>query len=166
MAVRTSPSESASESAGSEVLDGAGAIGDSIGITDTHCTTTAGTTPRAGHFITATTTTEVEARTEAEARTELEAHTEVEVWAAEFITILGHRPDLSRETGRLLEDTRNRAVRAASAQALSVATTMAERAEAIRHAEAPASVAEEAFMAVEDLMAGAAAGSGSFVMPW
>ena len=133
LAVRTSPSESASESAGTGVLGGAGAIGDSIGTTDTHCTTTAGTTPRAGHFITATTTTEVEAHTEAEAHTE--------VGAAEFTTIRGQRPDLSRETGRRLEDTRNRAVRAASAPALSVAMTMVERPEAIRHAEAPASVA-------------------------
>ena len=34
LAARTSRSESASESASSEVLDGAGVIGDSIGITD------------------------------------------------------------------------------------------------------------------------------------
>ena len=50
LAARTSRSESASESASSAVLDGAGVIGDSIGITDTQCITTAGTTPGADTF--------------------------------------------------------------------------------------------------------------------
>ena len=61
LAARTSRSESASESAGSEVLDGAGVIGDSIGITATQCITTAGTTPGAERFITEAVSTEVEA---------------------------------------------------------------------------------------------------------
>ena len=48
----------ASESAGSAVLDGAGVIGDSIGITGTQSTTTAGTTPGAERFITGAISTE------------------------------------------------------------------------------------------------------------
>ena len=62
LAARTSRSESASESASSAVLDGAGLIGDSIGITDTQCITTAGTTPGAARFITGAISTEEEAR--------------------------------------------------------------------------------------------------------
>ena len=62
MAGRTFHSESASESASSAVLDGAGLIGDSIGITDTQFITTAGTTPGAPRFTTGTITTEEEAR--------------------------------------------------------------------------------------------------------
>ena len=64
--------------------------------------------------------------------------------AAEFTTVPAQRPGLSTETTRLLEDTLNPAVRAASARAPSAATTRADRPGAIRHAEAPASVAERA----------------------
>ena len=46
---------------------------------------------------------------------------------------------------RRLEDTLHPAVRAASARAPSAATSMADRQKAIRHAEAPASVAESGF---------------------
>src|SRR5208337_3056053 len=61
LAARISISESASESAGTAALAGAGAIGDSIGITDTQGITAAGTTPEAERFITGATTTEEEA---------------------------------------------------------------------------------------------------------
>ena len=52
-----SRSESVSASAGSAVLDGDGVIGDSIGITTTQSTTTAGTTREAELFITEAVTT-------------------------------------------------------------------------------------------------------------
>src|SRR5271157_4163289 len=58
LAVRISISESASESAGTAALAGAGAIGDSIGITDTRCMAAAGITRTAERFITGATTTE------------------------------------------------------------------------------------------------------------
>ena len=48
----------------------------------------------------------------------------------------------------LLEDTQNPAVRPASTRTPSVATTMAGRKRAFRHAEAPASVAVEGSTAV------------------
>jgi hypothetical protein len=48
---------------------------------------------------------------------------------------------LSTETGRRLEDTPHRAVKAASARVPLAATSMADRLEAIHHAEAPAWVA-------------------------
>jgi hypothetical protein len=54
LAARTSRSESA----GSEVLDGAGAIGDSIGVAITQLLAAAGTTPGATRFITGTPITE------------------------------------------------------------------------------------------------------------
>ena len=52
LAARISRSELALESVGGAVLDGAGVIGDSIGITITRSITTAGTTPEAERFIT------------------------------------------------------------------------------------------------------------------
>ena len=61
LAVRTSRLESVLASVGSVVLDGDGVIGDSIGITTTQSTTTAGTTLEAEPFITEAVTTEQEA---------------------------------------------------------------------------------------------------------
>src|SRR5208283_1184677 len=61
LAARTSISESALESVGTAVLDGAGVIGDSIGITDTQCTTMPDTTPGAERFITGAISTEEQA---------------------------------------------------------------------------------------------------------
>ena len=55
---------------------------------------------------------------------------------------------LSTETGRRREDTLHPAVRAASARAPSAASRRADRQRAIRHAEAPASVAEHRAVAV------------------
>src|ERR1019366_7641120 len=107
MAARTSHSESASESASSEVLDGAGLIGDSIGITDTQCITTTGTTPGAGRFTTGATSTEVEARAAEFTLVAVElkpAPTQgtgllagTPARSAEFTTVPARRPGLSTE---------------------------------------------------------------------
>ncbi len=69
--------------------------------------------------------------------------------AAEFTTVPAQRPGLSTGTPRRLEDTRNPAVRAASAQVPSAATIMADRPGAFRHAEARAWVVEQR-VAAED----------------
>ena len=61
MAAHTSRSESASESASSEVMDGAGATGDMIGTIDTQFMITKGTTRIATRFITGAITIEEEA---------------------------------------------------------------------------------------------------------
>jgi hypothetical protein len=58
LAGRTCRGAAASESAGSAVMDGAGGIGDSIGVADTRCTAAADTTPAATHSITGAATTE------------------------------------------------------------------------------------------------------------
>ena len=148
MAARTSRSASALESASSEVLDGAGLIGDSIGITDLQLITTAGTTPGAPRFIIGTPSTEAEAR------------------APEFTTVPAQRPSLSAETPGRLGDMLNRAVRAASARAPSAAMAMVDRQGAFRHEEAPAWVAEQHAPAVAEQLVAAVAGIGnqSFVM--
>lgn len=52
-------------------------------------------------------------------------------------------PGPSKETSRRREDTQSLAARAMCGRAPSATTTMAERKEAIRHAEALASAAEE-----------------------
>ena len=154
LAVRTSRSEWASQSVGSEVLDGAGVIGDSIGVADTQCTTMAGTTPGAERFITGAISPE-------------EAYAaELTTRAAELTTVPAQPPDLSTETGRRLEATLSPAVRVANVRAPSAVTTMANRQRAIRHAERPASVVEQrvaaerrvAAEAEEDLVAVAVAG--------
>ena len=131
LAARASHSESASESVGSEVLGGAGPIGDSIGITDTQFITTAGTTPKAGRFTTGPISTGEQARA-------AELGPGISVGVAEFTIVPGPPPGLSAETPRLLEDMLNPAVRAASARAPSAATTMADRQGAFRPAEVPA----------------------------
>src|ERR1700692_286900 len=69
---------------------------------------------------------------------------------AKSIPIPPQQLGLSTEIPGRLEDTLNRAVRAAYAQVPSAATTMADRKGPFRHAEVPASVqAAEDFMAVE-----------------
>jgi hypothetical protein len=67
--------------------------------------------------------------------------------AAGLKTVPPQRPGLLKETITLLEDTPNLAVRAASARAPSATTTMADRKGVFRHAEVPASAAEEARVA-------------------
>ena len=142
LAARISHSDSASESVGSAVLDGAGVIGDSTGITDTQCLAAAGTTRGAERFITEAVSTAAEAYA-----------AELMVRAAELMAHAADSgrqpPGLSTETGRRLEDTLNPAVRAAHARAPSAAMSMADRPRAIRHAEAPAWVAEQRVAAAE-----------------
>jgi len=83
---------------------------------------------------------------------------EASLGAAEFTTVPAQRPGLSTGTSMRLEDTRNPAVRAASAQAPSAATIMADRPGAFRRAEAQAWVAEQR-VAAEDLTAVAGVGN-------
>jgi hypothetical protein len=71
------------------------------------------------------------------------------------------RPDRSTETARLIEATRNRAVRAASARAPSAAMTMADKKGDFRNAAAPAWVAAERFIAGEAGLVGALADIGN-----
>jgi hypothetical protein len=113
---------------------------------------TKGTTLGATRFITATTTIEAEMRavdltaTGAEIvpaamkGTGFPMRTPV---AAGLKTIPPQRPGVLKETITLLEDTLNLAVRAASARVPSATTTMAGRKGVFRHAEVPASAAEE-----------------------
>src|SRR5208282_1250898 len=152
-------SESVLESASSEVMDGAGAIGDLIGTTITQFTTTTGTTPGATRFTTGAITTAAEASGELQGTCSAARATTV---AAEFITGPAGRRDRSKETPRLLEDSLLLGVKAASGRALSATTTMAGRRGAIRRAEAPASVAERA--AAGDPAAAADLGNRDFFM--
>jgi hypothetical protein len=123
-------------------LDGAGVIGDLIGITDTQFIITTVTTPGAGRFTTGAISTEEEAcGAEFVAAPTQEIGPGTSAGAAEFTTIPAERIDLSTETTGLLEDTQNPAVRAGPARGPSAATTMADRQGAFRPAEAPASVA-------------------------
>jgi hypothetical protein len=122
--------------------------------------TTTGTTPRAARFITGTITTEVEKRVANLAATaadlaatgteivpgtmkETGLPTRTPAAAAGLKTIPPQRPGLLKETITLLEDTLNLGVRAASARVPLATTTMAGRKGVFRHAEVPASAAEE-----------------------
>jgi hypothetical protein len=71
-------------------------------------------------------------------------------------TVAAQRPELSTETGRRREDTLRPAVRAASARALSATSRRADRQRAIRHAEAPAWVADLVAAVVADHVEAAA----------
>jgi hypothetical protein len=155
LAGRTSILEWASESVGSEVLDGAGAIGDSIGVADTQCTTMAGTTPGAERFITGAISPAAEAR----AAELMVRAAELTADAAELTAVPAQQPqpDLSTETGRLLEAMLNPAGKAAHARAPSAAMTMADKPRAIRHAEAPAWVAEQRVAAAAERVVAAVA---------
>lgn len=122
--------------------------------------TTTGTTPGAARFITGTTTTELEKRAANLAATTADlAATRAEIVPAAMKgtgppvrtpavpaglkTVPPQRPGLLKETTTLLEDTLNLAVRAVSTRAPSATTTMAGRKGVFRHAEVPASAAEE-----------------------
>jgi hypothetical protein len=151
MAARTSRSEPASESASLEGLDGAGVIGDAIGITNTQLMTTTGTAPGAIRFSIETITIAKEACGALRPTwVALRPASVAEVLAAavRFTTARAERLGLSPEIPGLLEDMPNPAVRAASAPVPSAATTMADRYEVFRHAEPPASVVAEGFTAV------------------
>src|SRR5208283_950682 len=114
LAARTFRGEWASELDSSAALDGAGAIGDSIGTTITQCLTTAGTILRAGRFITGMPTPEVEARAESTGSAAeptpvgtlgTDHPTQVWVRAAELPTVPAQRPGLSRGIARRHGDT-------------------------------------------------------------
>src|SRR6266478_2116637 len=126
---------------------------------------TRGTAPGATRFITATTTIEVETRAAELTATAADItatgagivpaamkgtgrQMRTPAGAAELKTVPAQQPGLLKETITLLEDTLNPAVRAAFARAPSATTTMADRKGAFRHAEAPASAAEERVAAV------------------
>jgi hypothetical protein len=126
--------------------------------------TTTGTTLGAARFTTGTTTTELEKRAANLAATTADlAATRAEIVPgamkgtgppvrtlavpAGLKTIPPQRPGLLNETTTLLEDTLNLAVRAASARVPSATTTMAGRKGVFRHAEVPASVAEQRVVA-------------------
>ena len=164
LAARTSRSEWATESVSSEVLAGAGLIGDSIGVAITQLLAAAGTTRGATRFITEAATTEAGARaaefptaaalTEAGAQAAefptAAASTEVGAQAADFPAVPAQRPELSTETGRRREATLHPAARKVSARAPSAASRRAGRQRAIRHGERPASAGEQRVAAVAE----------------
>ncbi len=135
LAVRILVSESASVLAGSEALDGAGAIGDSTGITDIRFMAVPGTIRGAERFITGTIFTTVELTERME---EPMAHTEALTAAAEFTTVRERVPGLSKKIGRQLEDTLRPMDRAVSTQTHSVAMITADRPAAFRRGDRPA----------------------------
>src|SRR5208282_753934 len=160
LAAPTFRSESVLESASSEVMDGAGAIGDLIGTTVTQFITTTGTTPGATRFTTGAITTAAEASGELQGTC---SAARTATAAAESTTGPAGLRDRSKETPRLLEDSLRLGVKAASGRALSATTTMAGRRGAIRRAEAPASVAEGR-VAAGDPAAAADLGNQDFFM--
>ena len=139
MAARTSRSETASESVGGEDLGGAGGIGDSIGITVMQRMATTGTTRGAIRFSTEAIIIEEEASVALLPSCVAEDLAP----AVLFTTARAEPPGPSTEIPGLPEDTRNPAVRAASARVPSAATIMADRKGAFRRAEAPVLVAAE-----------------------
>jgi hypothetical protein len=153
MTARTSGSAPASQSVGSEVMDGAGIIGDAIGMTEPYFTTTTGTTLGVTHSITGTTSTGIEPNAVGLTATVVERVTTpakgaglptgTSAGAAKFTTIPAQQPGLSVEIPGLLVDTMNPVGRAASARGPSAVMTVADKKEAFRHAEAPASVEAE-----------------------
>jgi hypothetical protein len=165
LAARIYRGAGASESGGLAVLDGAGVIGDSIGITTMQCLTTAGTTRVAERFTTGAIFIEEQAG--AGDSTALAAELALDpmqgtglagtsAGAAESTTVPAERPGPSKETLRPLEDILHPAVKAALAQAPSAATTKVDRQGAIRPEEARASVVQRRGAGVER-RAGAAA---------
>ncbi len=158
-AVRTCRGVAASESAGSEVMDGAGITGDSIGAADTRCTAAAGTTLGATRFITAAISTGQEAHAVVTVCGAEPARvlilgtgplTETLQGAAVLSTVPAQRHGLSTETPRLHEATRHLAAKAAFAPARLADTTTADRPGATPRAAAPAWAR---LMPVEDLAA-------------
>lgn len=145
MAARIFRSGSASESASLVVLDGAGAIGDSIGITTTPFITTTGITRGASRSTTGTVSTEGEACEAALTAPAAEFARGLPTalsGAAKFSTVPARRPGLSREAPRPLEDTLHHRVKAELVPVPSATMAMAGRQGPTRHAEAPALVAE------------------------
>jgi hypothetical protein len=156
LAARTFRSAWALESASSEVLGGAGIIGDAIGVAVLELLAAVGTTRGATRFMTGTPSTGAEVSTEVEpcgaerlTVAEVDVSTEAEACAA---VVSARDPALSTETTEQLEDTRHLADRGAPAQAPSVATGMVDRRGASPHAEGPASAVVD-FTVAEDFTA-------------
>ena len=165
------------ESAGSEVLAGAGVIGDSIGTADTRFMGATGISPAAPRFTTGAISTGVVApeltqgvvestKDMAEPTRDTLESNPAEIWPHGVMstTVRGQFPDLLMETSRLLEDTRNPAARAACAPAPSVALIMEAKPEASRRADSPALEAAADSTAVEAVTA--AADGVSPNIPW
>jgi len=146
MAARTYRSGLDLVSAISEASDGAGDIGDTIGMADTRFMGVAGTTLEATRFTTEALSIEAVGHAAAMAAHVALSLPAPTVDSAELMETLpdGAHPELqpghSMEIPRLLEGTPRPVVRAACARALSAGTPRADRQEASRHAEAPASV--------------------------
>lgn len=154
MTAPTSRSESASESAGGEVLVGAGGIGDSTGITVTRLMATAGTIRGATRFTTETLTIEEEASAALQ-----KSCVAGDLVAALLLTAARTgAPSPSTEIPGPPEGMLNPTVRAASTPVPLAAMNMADRKEAFPHAVAPAWVEAEDSMGavVESLTAGEA----------
>jgi hypothetical protein len=140
------------ESAFSEVLGGAGIIGDAIGVAISQLLAAVGTTRGATRFITGTPSTGAEVSTAVEPFVaELLAAVEVEDSTEEAcaVVVSARDPALSTETTEQLEDTRHLADRGVPAQGPLAASGMVEKQEAFPHAEDPASGAEDFTVAVE-----------------
>jgi len=133
------------ESGGSEVLAGAGLIGDSIGTAATQFMGATGIFPAAPRFTTGAISTGVVEAFVAEFMADAPEFKPAGVWPreAECTTVLARFPGLSTEIGRLLGDTRNPAARAASAPAPLAVLIMEGKPEAFRRAARPALEAAE-----------------------
>jgi len=151
---------------GSEVLAGAGDIGDLIGAADIRFMAAAGISPAAPRFTTGAisiglaareVTRGVAARTRDAAeptRDTLEFNLGgISLAGVMSTTVRGQFPDLSMETSRLLADMRNPAARAAYAPAPSAALIREARPEASRRADRPALEAAECAAEAADFTA-------------
>ena len=175
----TCHSDSALESAGSEVLAGAGDIGDSIGTADIPCMAVAGISRAAPLSTIGQISTGVGEPTEraagamehaaesteraAEPTRDAGEHKPAGIWPHEAESTIAQArfPDRSMETSRQLEDTRNPVAKRVFAPAPLAALIMEDKQEATRRADSPASVAEAEPTAV----AGATAAAGGGVSP-
>jgi len=149
----TCHSDLALASAGSEVLAGAGDIGDLIGVADIPCMAVADISRAAPRFTTGPISiglAELVAAFIAEAFKPAETLVPAGTWphAAEFTIAQARFPGHSMEVAKLLEDTRNLADRLAFAPAPLAALIMEDKPEASPHADSPASVVEAASTAV------------------
>lgn len=150
----TCRSELVSESVSSAALAGGGLIGDSIGITTIQFITTIGTTPGAGRSTTgAISTGELRLRVVAFVQERRRGLSQPQAGQGVCSIVPAERRGPSRGVDQLPGDMLHPAGKAESTPALSATTTMAERQEPIRRAEAPASVAGER-MVVEGMAAG------------
>jgi Asp-tRNA(Asn)/Glu-tRNA(Gln) amidotransferase C subunit len=159
LVARTFLSDLDSGSAGSAVMDGAGRIGDSIGMAGIQSMAATGTTPRVERSTTETISTMQDA--------DLTATADTEPTAVEFTTTreqsLNHLTEITRlredtrnptanrtEIAKLREDMRNPTVdRATFTRERLAGTIVADRSEVIPRVAMPASVAEASMEAAE-----------------